>query len=54
MDDELKGLAAQFDAIYSQAYGEIIPLVIKAIWSGQESTLVPDPICTNLSVYVII
>ena len=37
MDDELKGLAAQFDAIYSQAYGEIIPLVIQAIWSGQES-----------------
>ena len=28
---------AQFDAIYGQAYSEIIPLVIKAVWSGQES-----------------
>ena len=37
MDEGLERLAAQFDAIYGQAYSEIIPLVIKAVWSGQES-----------------
>ena len=37
MDDGLERLAGQFDFIYGQAYSEIIPLVIKAIWSGPES-----------------
>ncbi len=32
-----EGLFAQVDAIYSQAYSEVIPLVIKAVWSGQET-----------------
>ena len=37
MDERLERLAAKFDAIYGQAYSETIPLVIKAVWSGQES-----------------
>ena len=37
MDEGLERLAAKFDAIYGQAYSETIPLVIKAVWSGQES-----------------
>lgn len=32
-----EGLFAQVNAIYSQAYNEVIPLVIKAVWSGQET-----------------